>query len=101
MSALKQGSLAGTPSQTQLVVLGISGTLWLLFSNYIASLSPGTGPVNVAVLGTGCLMAVMWIGAVATVLMLKTRPRVARRSCSCCSSPSILSGQSSAAPRCE
>ena len=64
------------PSQTQLVLLGISGTLWLLFCNFVASLGAGATPDNLAVIGAGCLIAALWIAAVVLVIAARDRTRL-------------------------
>ena len=61
------------PSQTQLVVLGISGTLWLLFCNFVASLGAGSTPSNVPVIGTGFVLAALWVGALVVVVRADDR----------------------------
>ncbi len=64
------------PSQTQLVLLGISGTLWLLFCNFVASLGAAATPDNLAVIGAGCVIAALWIAAVVLVIAARDRARL-------------------------
>src|SRR5476651_1137629 len=65
------------PSQTQFVMLGVSGVLWLLFWNGVASVGTAGMGRNFAVIGTGCLVTAMWIGVLVTMLSRSHEPRMA------------------------